>query len=162
VGSSPVGANNTTNNPGNAPSGSGGTGTAGGGGGGQSTDPIYDSRSPLANPPLSDYLFGSRYVGYQPEITLLDIGTTLFIPSGSVTVSPDRRYVMMQLSPYFNTIRGANEYNLNVGTTATASVNSDNAINDPMRNRGTTVGGSMDNTNTNSGGQSGQGSTGRR
>jgi len=74
-------------------------------------NPAPDEGTFSRYPAISDYLWGSRYVAYQPEITLLELGTNLYIPSGSVVVSPDRRYVLMRLSPEFNTLTGVNAYN---------------------------------------------------
>jgi len=92
-------------------------------------------------------------------VELLPIGTSLYMPAGSVAVSPDRRYVLMRFPDngiQFRTIRGVSEYNLGVGTTAIGSVDSDNPINDPSQSRRGMFSGAdtpTGNTNTPSGGR---------
>ena len=121
-------ANNTTNNLNQQPIGPGGQGSG--------IDPIYQYPGNLVPATaMDDYFYGSRYIGYAPEITLLDIGTVLMVNQGDVAVSPDRRYVFMRLTPYFNTIRGVYEYNLSTGTTRASSAGNSN-INNQMLNRG--------------------------
>ena len=57
----------------------------------------------VSNPNITDYLFGARYVGYAPVIETFDAGVTLAIQQ-PVAVTPDRRYVLMNLNPEFNTL----------------------------------------------------------
>ena len=99
----------------------GGTGTTGTGigagtGMGTGTATTGTTATPIVNvtnPSISDYLYGSRYVGYAPQITLVDVGTELYMPP--VAISPDRRYVLMNISQSFNTLVAAPTYGTGIG-----------------------------------------------
>jgi tetratricopeptide (TPR) repeat protein len=73
------------------------------------------------NPAIYDYLYGSRYIGYQPEITLLSVGAELYFDPYGIAVSPDRRYVLMTVNQTYNTIRQVQEYNTVAGGISTDS-----------------------------------------
>ena len=80
---------------------------------------------------INDWLYGSRYIGYAPEIDLLDVGTYFELYPGDVAVSPDRRYIFMRVEELeFTTLRSVNEYEFGVtgsdGNTTTVSGSSAN------------------------------------
>jgi hypothetical protein len=57
---------------------------------------------------------GGRGVGYAPVITWLPEGTSL---GASAVVSPDRRYVRMNLQPFFSRVIGVDTFNFRTGET---------------------------------------------
>jgi hypothetical protein len=61
--------------------------------------------NPVYNPTFVDYLPGPRFIGYRPEITVLDVGSTLTFEPTSFAVSPDRRYVLLRVEQQYNTLR---------------------------------------------------------
>jgi hypothetical protein len=112
--------------------GAGGAGAAGplaGAGGAGAADAVAGAAAGAAavgaEEILTDYFYGSRYIGYTPEVDLLSVGTQLYMMP--VAVSPDRRYVFMRPSPNFNTIRSVSEYNTSSGTTGGGGVSTGGA-----------------------------------
>jgi len=63
---------------------------------------------PVANPNITDYLFGSRYIGYAPQIEIVNPGVTFDSPM--IAVSPDRRYVLMTIDQQFESIVAVPQY----------------------------------------------------
>ena len=59
-------------------------------------------------------LQASRSVGYRPVITTLPTGTSL---SAGAVVSPDRRYVRINATPFFSSVGPVYNYNLYNGHT---------------------------------------------
>jgi tetratricopeptide (TPR) repeat protein len=113
----------------------------------------------VATPALTDYFygaFGSRYIGYEPVVELLPIGTSFAMYSGTTAVSPDRRYVLMSFQNlYFTALRSVSEYNSISGSTSTSSTTSTTGTgtNNTSTNRNNTTGNTntnRNNTNTNS------------
>jgi len=64
---------------------------------------------PVSNPSITDYLFGSRYIGYAPQIEIVTQGVTFDSPM--IAVSPDRRYVLMTIDQQFESIVAVPQYN---------------------------------------------------
>ena len=64
---------------------------------------------PVSNPDITDYLFGSRYIGYAPVIEIVEQGVTFDSPM--IAVSPDRRYVLMTINQEFQSIVAVPQYN---------------------------------------------------
>jgi hypothetical protein len=82
-------------------------GAAGGGGGNGVASGVTAIPLPLD---IFSSLYGSRYVGYAPEVSLLDVGSELYFDPYSIAVTPDRRYVLMRVQQSYNTLRGVSEY----------------------------------------------------
>ena len=57
---------------------------------------------------------GGRPVGYYPVVTWLPEGASL---GASAVVSPDRRYVRMNLQPFFSRVVGVDTFNFRTGET---------------------------------------------
>jgi len=57
---------------------------------------------------------GGRPVGYAPVVTWLPEGASL---GASAVVSPDRRYVRMNLQPFFSRVVGVDTFNFHTGQT---------------------------------------------
>ena len=100
---------------GGGPPGGGGGPPGGGSGppGGGSGPPGGGSGPPgtiIIIPPIADWS-GPRYVGYQPEVTVLPVGSSLYFSPYDFAVSPDRRYVLMRVNQSYNALRGVTEYN---------------------------------------------------
>jgi len=110
----------TTNEPGGGTvaAGAGAGGTSGGtGGSGSNNQANNNSDGDTGNTNVvvgesnfQDYWYGFRYVGYQPEVTVLPVGSSLNFDPYSIAVSPDRRYVLMRVQQSYNTLRGVTEY----------------------------------------------------
>ena len=64
---------------------------------------------PVANPSITDYLFGSRYIGYAPVVEIVEQGVVFDSPM--IAVSPDRRYVLMTINQEFQSIVAVPQYN---------------------------------------------------
>ena len=80
-------------------------------------------------PDIRDYLYGSRYVGYQPEVTALSVGSMLYFDPYSVAVSPDRRYVLMRVNQQYSTLRSVGEFGTGIGGGSGGSVGGTGGMN---------------------------------
>ena len=63
---------------------------------------------------LSPNAFNPNLVGYQPQITVLPVGMTM---QANAVISADRRYVRITTRPFFSTIKGVVQYNMQSGVT---------------------------------------------
>ncbi|MDG2409898.1 MAG: hypothetical protein P8M53_12890, partial [Pirellulales bacterium] len=78
----------------------------------QPASQIGNRSNPLNRP--SPNAFNPNLVGYQPQITVLPIGMTM---QANAVISADRRYVRITTLPFFSTIKGVVQYNLQTGVT---------------------------------------------
>ena len=78
----------------------------------QPASQIGNRSNPLNRP--SPNAFNPNLVGYQPQITVLPIGMTM---QANAVISADRRYVRITTLPFFSTIKGVVQYNLQSGVT---------------------------------------------
>ena len=78
----------------------------------QPASQIGNRNNPLNRP--SPNAFNPNLVGYQPQITVLPIGMTM---QANAVISADRRYVRITALPFFSTIKGVVQYNLQSGVT---------------------------------------------
>ena len=78
----------------------------------QPASQIGNRSNPLNRP--SPNAFNPNLVGYQPQITVLPIGMTM---QANAVISADRRYVRITTLPFFSTIKGVVQYNLQQGVT---------------------------------------------
>ena len=78
----------------------------------QPASQIGNRSNPLNRP--SPNAFNPNLVGYQPQITVLPIGMTM---QANAVISADRRYVRITTRPFFSTIKGVVQYNLQSGVT---------------------------------------------
>ena len=89
----------------------------------QPASQIGNRANPLNRP--SPNAFNPNLVGYQPQITVLPIGMTM---KANAVISADRRYVRITALPFFSTIKGVVQYNMQTGVTDQAQ--SDQAFQD--------------------------------
>ena len=78
----------------------------------QPASQIGNRSNPLNRPATN--AFNPNLVGYQPQITVLPIGMTM---QANAVISADRRYVRITTLPFFSTIKGVVQYNLQSGVT---------------------------------------------
>ena len=78
----------------------------------QPASQIGNRANPLNRP--SPNAFNPNLVGYQPQITVLPVGMTM---QANAVISADRRYVRITTLPFFSTIKGVVQYNLQSGVT---------------------------------------------
>ena len=78
----------------------------------QPASQIGNRANPLNRP--SPNAFNPNLVGYQPQITVLPIGMTM---KANAVISADRRYVRITALPFFSTVKGVVQYNMQSGVT---------------------------------------------
>ena len=78
----------------------------------QPASQIGNQLNPLNRP--APNAFNPNLVGYQPQITVLPIGMTM---QANAVISADRRYVRITALPFFASVKGVVQYNLQSGVT---------------------------------------------